>query len=331
MIESMIILYAAICWLVFMKFGLVRPTTWSVLTAVLIGTGGIGWLLMIMNLHQPTARQARFYYYTTPLVAQVQGRIIEVPVKVNQPVKKGAVLARIDPVPFQARLDEAEASAQAARRQLEFARLELERNRELLTKQAISQQQFDTFKDRQDEAADSVAKADAAVVHARYQLDCTVITAPTDGHIAQLYVHPGFVTAAFPFFPMMVFVHAEDPVFIASFRQNALAGIDAGDEVEVAFRAAPGRIVRGRVAMVGATLAQGQLVAGGELRDFGAPGPDGRVPVAISFAAGSLDGLALPGGSVGEAAIYTGEFPLTAFLRRVLLRINAWRDYLFFP
>ena len=331
MIESMILLYAAVCWLVFMKFRLVRPTTWSVLTAVLIGTGGIGWLLMMMNLHQPTARQARFYYYTTPLVAQVQGRIIEVPAKINQPVKKGTVLARIDPVPFHARLDEAEASAKAARRQLDFARLELERNRDLLAKQAISQQQFDTFNDRRDEAADSAAKADATVTHARYQLECTVITAPTDGHVAQLYVHPGFVTAAFPFFPTMVFVHDEAPVFVAAFRQNALAGIDAGDEVEVAFRAAPGRVVRGRIAMVGTAIAQGQLVAGGDLRDFGQPQPDGRVPVAITFADGALDGLKLPGGSVGEAVVYTGEFPLTGFLRRVLLRINAWRNYLFFP
>ena len=331
MIESLILLYAAACWLVFMKFRLVRPTTWSVLTAVLIGTGGIGWLLMMMNLHQPSDRQARFYYYTTPLVAQVQGRIIEVTAKINQPVKKGAVLARIDPVPFQARLDEAEAAAKAARRQLAFAKLELDRNRDLLTRQAISQQQFDTFNDRNDEAADAAQKAEAAVAHARYQLDCTVITAPTDGHVAQLYVHPGFVTAAFPFFPMMVFVHDETPVFVAAFRQNALLGIDAGDEVEVAFRATPGRVVRGKVAMVGTAISQGQLVAGGELRAFGERQPDGRVPVAISFEPGALDSLNLPGGSVGQATIYTGDFPLTHLLRRVLLRIDAWRNYLFFP
>jgi multidrug resistance efflux pump len=329
MIESMILIYAGLCWLVFMKFRLVRASTFSVLTAVLIGAGGIGWLLMMMNLHQPTARHARFYFYTTSLVAQVQGKIIEVPVKINQPVKKGDVLARIDPTPFKARFDEAEATKQAAHRRLEFTRTELERLRGLVRDRAVSQEQFDTAKDQFDESTDAAAKADAEVVHARYQLDCTTITAPTDGHVAQLFVHPGFVTAAFPFFPIMVFVHSEDQVFVASFPQNTIQGIDEGDEVEVAFRATPGYVVRGRVGMVGTAIAQGQLVAGGELKSFGELQLDGMLPVVVQFEPGTLDGIRLPGGSVGEATVYTGSFPFTGFLRRVLLRISAWENYLF--
>jgi multidrug resistance efflux pump len=54
-----------------------------------------------MNYNHPFTRQARLYFYTTPIVPVVRGEVIEVPVQANVPLKKGDVLFRIDPRHYQ--------------------------------------------------------------------------------------------------------------------------------------------------------------------------------------------------------------------------------------
>ena len=61
----------------------------------------IFFILLIMNYNHPFTKEARFYFYTTPVVPVVRGEVIEVPVEPNTPLKKGAVLFRIDPRPYQ--------------------------------------------------------------------------------------------------------------------------------------------------------------------------------------------------------------------------------------
>ena len=58
-------------------------------------------LLLLLNIFAPTTTDVRVVKYIVPVVSQVRGRVIEVPVENNRPVKKGDVLFRIDPTPYQ--------------------------------------------------------------------------------------------------------------------------------------------------------------------------------------------------------------------------------------
>ena len=58
-------------------------------------------ILLIMNYNHPFTKEARIYFYTTPIVPVVRGPVIEVPVQPNKPLKKGDVLFRIDPHPYE--------------------------------------------------------------------------------------------------------------------------------------------------------------------------------------------------------------------------------------
>ena len=61
----------------------------------------LGLLFMVMNYNHPYSETVRQYYATTALMPEVRGRVVDVPAKPNQPVKKGDVLFRINPEPFE--------------------------------------------------------------------------------------------------------------------------------------------------------------------------------------------------------------------------------------
>ena len=58
-------------------------------------------MLLLLNIFAPTTTDVRVVKYIVPIVSQVRGRVIEVPVENNRPVKKGDVLFRVDPTPYQ--------------------------------------------------------------------------------------------------------------------------------------------------------------------------------------------------------------------------------------
>ncbi|NIO42668.1 MAG: biotin/lipoyl-binding protein, partial [Burkholderiales bacterium] len=61
---------------------------------------------------------AREYFVTTPIVSEVRGRVIEVPVEPNRPLKRGDVLYEIDPEPFETKIEGLEGRLVSARKQL---------------------------------------------------------------------------------------------------------------------------------------------------------------------------------------------------------------------
>ena len=90
-------IYAFFVWLIFIKFKLLPWTTpWKVGVAI-FPVVMIAILLLLLNIFAPTTSDVRVVKYVVPVVSQVRGRVIEVPVENNRPVKKGDVLFRIDP------------------------------------------------------------------------------------------------------------------------------------------------------------------------------------------------------------------------------------------
>src|SRR6185369_13500180 len=94
-------IYSFFVWLIFIKLKLLPWTTpWKVAVAI-FPVVAIACLLLLLNIVAPTTGDVRVVKYVVPVVSQVRGRVVEVPVENNRPVKKGDVLFGIDPTPYQ--------------------------------------------------------------------------------------------------------------------------------------------------------------------------------------------------------------------------------------
>jgi multidrug resistance efflux pump len=131
-----------------------------------------------------------------------------------------------------------------------------------------------------------------------------------------------------PLRPVMVFIHTDDQVLTAGFQQNSLQRVRAGDEAEVAFDALPGRIVKGKVKHVIDAIATGQLQATGVLQDLGVDIPSGRA-VALIGIEEDTSAYSLPGGAEAQVAVYTPYAHHFAIIRRILLRMKSWQNFVF--
>jgi len=101
--------YVAICFAVFKIFR-IPVNQWSLATAALGGILGLSLLFITMAYNHPYSTNARIYFAVTPIVPNVKGRVIEVPVMANTPLQKGDVLFRIDPTPYQYIVDQRKAA-----------------------------------------------------------------------------------------------------------------------------------------------------------------------------------------------------------------------------
>ncbi len=128
-------------------------------------------------------------------------------------VKAGAVLYQIDPAPFQAALDNAEASLGRAEANLPAARLRAERYQGLLSAKAISQQEFDDADAALKQAEADVRYAQAAVKTARINLGYTRITAPISGRIGRSSVTDGALVGAYQTQDLTI-IQQLDPIYV---------------------------------------------------------------------------------------------------------------------
>ena len=95
-------IYAFFVWLIFIKFKWLPWNTTSQVTVAIIPIVAMTALILLLNVVAPSSADVRVFKYTIPIVSQVRGRVIEVPVEEgNRLVKKGDVLFRVDPTPYQ--------------------------------------------------------------------------------------------------------------------------------------------------------------------------------------------------------------------------------------
>ncbi len=113
--------------------------------------------------------------------AQVSGYLLEQIYQNGSLVKKGDVLFKIDPRPFQAALDQTKGSQAQAQAQLTKDKLNADRSAELYKKQVISRQQYDDTLQQYEASKAAAESATAAVESAQLNLDFTQITSPIDG------------------------------------------------------------------------------------------------------------------------------------------------------
>ncbi len=396
-------IYSFFVWLIFIKLKWLPWNTRSQVAVAIIPVVGLAVLILLLNTFAPSSSDVRVFKYTVPVVSQVRGRVIEVPVEEgNRLVRRGEVLFKVDPTPYQQTVNQLRAqlaSASASQRELqeslksakaktaeaskaimqtsarvrevsaalELARLRESQNRELASTGAGSRfdleaaesqarqvaaqldaargaeaqaraaelqalagerqiQQRLTAKTDEGEFAE-VARVQAQLANAQWELDQTVVRSPCDCTVINLQLRPGAFVAGIPFNAVMTLVEAEGQV-VALFNQNELHKVQPGDEVEFALRTLPGRVIKGTVDSIIWAQGQGQLPASGTVPMTGVlAAPPGRF--AVKFAVAEKDRpLFLAAGAAGHAAIYTRQLAEIHILRKVIIRVGAKLNYL---
>jgi len=371
----LVLIYVSICVVIFKLFR-IPVNQWSLSTAALGGIFGIALLLLTMNYNHPFTSNARIYFPLTPILPTVKGRVIEVPVRSNTPLKEGDVLFRIDPKPFQyvvdekkaaladaeqqvdqlkASLDQATAAAGKADAQLQLAQQNYDRQNELFQKNVIAKATLDTYTRNLDAAKQTLAAAQAEQERARlaytanvggvnttvaqrraeladaeFDLDPTTIRAAGPGFVTQVSLRPGMYVVPAQFRTAMVFVNTgkRDQELGAAFDQNALQRVNAGDDAEVAFDAVPGRVFKAKVRSVVPAIAAGQLSTSPSLIEPETRTAAGRA-VAIIDITDDVSDYQIPLGSKAQVAIYTEHWHHLSLLRKILLRMRSWQNYIF--
>jgi multidrug efflux system membrane fusion protein len=125
--------------------------------------------------------------------SQVAGQVQEIHFTDGQELKKGDKLFTIDPRPFEASVAQAEATAGQRRAELELAKQDFARVKDLIATKAISQQEFDQKKNGVAVSEAQTKAADAAVQTAKLNLDYCYVRSPIDGRAGQRQVDVGNV------------------------------------------------------------------------------------------------------------------------------------------
>jgi multidrug resistance efflux pump len=134
--------------------------------------------------------------------------------------------------------------------------------------------------------------------------------------------------ASLPLRPVMIFLHDEKPKFAAAFLQNSAQRIEQGSDAEFILPAVPGRFFKGKVVVGGAYIPQGQLQPSGNLVDPEQIKGEGRILVAIEPEEDLSKYLIVPG-STAQVAVYTHHMHHLAIMRKVLLRMKSWTNFIF--
>ena len=395
-------IYSFFVWLIFIKLKWLPWNIYSQVTVVIIPIVALTVMILTLNVVAPSSNDLRVFRYTVPIVSQVRGRVLEVPIEEgNRPVKKGDVLFRIDPTPYQLQVNTLQAQLASAIGQtkeveesykgaqakvtetkgaieqatsrtaevnakLELARKRLAQYRELVatgagTKFDLEQAETNVADltnqlaaarsaegqmragEQQAVAGQAqvqqrlgaksngeyaqVAQIRAQLENAKWDLDQTTTRSPCDCYVVNLQLRPGGFVAALPVAPVMTLVEATGSI-VALYRQNELHQVDPGNEAEFALETHPGKIIKGKVNSIIWASGAGQMQATGTLPMTGVlTAPAQRFAVKFDVADKDRE-LFLAAGAAGDAAIYTDHAAALHILRKVILRVGSYMNYL---
>jgi len=395
-------IYSFFVWLIFIKLKWLPWNTATQVIVVIIPVVGLVSLILLLNIFAPSSADVRVYKYTIPIVSQVKGRVLEVPVvEGNVLVKKGDVLFRVDPTPYQLEVNTLEAqlaNAQGTQRELEEsvtgARAKIaetrgaieqaaSRTREVSARLDLARKRVDQYRelagtgagnrfDLERATADvqelegqlaaarsaetqaragegqaiaserqiqqklgakskgefaQVAQIRAQLENAKWLLGETTTRSPCDCYVINLQLRPGAFVAGIPLNAVMTLVEAEGQV-VAMYNQNELHQVAPGNEAEFALKTLPGRIVKGKVDSIIWAQGLGQLPASGTIPMTGMMAmPPGRYGVKFDIADRDK-ALFLAAGAAGDAAIYTDHLHAVHIIRKVILRVGSYLNYL---
>jgi multidrug efflux system membrane fusion protein len=136
-------------------------------------------------------------------------------------VKRGDLLVMIDPAPYAAEVERAQAQVVAAQARLSYAKIERERAQQLWEERFIARTRVDERLNAEQEAEANLRAAQAALQSARLNLGYTGVRAPVSGRVGKLEITVGNLVAAGPGAPVLTTLVSVDPIY-ASFEADEL-------------------------------------------------------------------------------------------------------------
>ena len=252
------------------------------------------------------------------IVPNVSGEVLSVSGVAREPMKQGDEIFRIDPDQYQARVNELNA-------RLALAKMNLDRAQELMDKNLGRQVEVDKYRTEVD-------SLEAQLEQAEWDLDKTVVVAPADGYIIGLTLRPGYRVSNQTTRSWVAFVETGSSVLIAGIDQAYLRHVVPGQKAEVVMKMLPGTVLNATVKGVAYMTPEGQLTPSGNVplapTASTLPQPYGVELVLDDETPLFSDLTHMPGGSVGTVAIYTESVTATHTIRKVMVRMQAWLNYL---
>jgi multidrug efflux system membrane fusion protein len=148
--------------------------------------------------------------------SRVAGQVHAVHFREGALVQRGDLLVNIDPAPYAAEADRAQAQVVAAQARLTNAKSEHERAQKLWQERAIAQRELDSRLNARDEAEANLKAAQAALQAAQLNLSYTQVRAPVSGRVGRLEITAGNLVAAGPGAPVLTTLVSVNPIY-ASF------------------------------------------------------------------------------------------------------------------
>ena len=189
---------------------------------------------------------------TVQVGTQVSGQVSELLVDFNDTVKKGQLLARIDPTLQEQAVADAAASLERARAQYLQAQREANRSGELMSAGLVARSEFESADSTLDVERANVKSAQVALDRAKRNLEYTNIHAPIDGVVVERNVDDGQTVAASLSAPQL-FLIANDLTnmqILASVGESDIARIKEGQKVKFTVQALPRQTFEGTVQQV---------------------------------------------------------------------------------
>jgi HlyD family secretion protein len=184
--------------------------------------------------------------------SQISGSITEIKVDYNSRVKKGEVIAQIDPATYERAKGQAEAELVSAQAAEEMAQLNYDRGKELFGSRLISKSDFDQLRVNLSQAKAQSKTRQAFLDSAQVDLSRTTIRAPIDGVVITRKVEAGQTVAAAMTTPTL-FTIANDlhkMQIEAAVSEADIGGVEEGQKVQFTVDAFPGRLFEGSVKQV---------------------------------------------------------------------------------
>jgi len=231
-------------------------------TVVAAAAAAVGiFVIWTTYMQTPWTRDGTVRAYVSTITPQVSGRVIQLPVKADQFVKKGELLMVIDPSDYQIEVDNADATVSIA--EADFQNKQAEANRrEKLNGLAISQETEQTALAASTMAAATLKQAKASLERARLDMERTHIYSPVDGYVTNLLIQPGdYATSGQR---SLSIIDSASFWVDAYFEETLIRNIAIGDRASIKLMAFP-EVLDGLVAGVG----RGISVPNAEADDYG--------------------------------------------------------------
>lgn len=189
---------------------------------------------------------------TVQVGTQVSGRVVATYADFNDRVRKGQLIARIDPTLLEQSVRDAQAGLERSRALYQQADVEYQRNLGLFQQKVLTEIEFDTAKYAREVAAANVKSAQVALDRARQNLAYTEIYAPIDGIVVERNVDAGQTVAASLSAPQL-FLIANDLAhmqILASVAESDIGSIHKDQPVTFTVQAFPTETFTGAVRQV---------------------------------------------------------------------------------